>query len=111
MIIVTYIANLAIALWNLARTTFGMYRPNGDGWIHSWFYCLDCLGNALAFGDPRETISSRAGKARNAGRTWGCVLCAFLGWVATLIAGKPTDHCGDSVAANEGSRAIIPDGE
>ena len=111
MIVAIYIANVAIALWNLARATLGVYRPNGDGWVHSWFYCLDCLGNAITFGDPRETISSRSAKAKLAGRRWGCIMCAFLGWCATLIAGQPTDHCAQSLEPNEGSRAIIPDGE
>ncbi|MFM0013703.1 hypothetical protein [Paraburkholderia sediminicola] len=111
MILWYFIENVAIALWNLLRATVGIYRPNGDGYVHSWWYCLDCLGNALAGGDPRETISSRAGKARRNGKEWACILCAFLGWVATLIAGAPTDHCTESVEINEGSRAIIPDGE
>ncbi|MGF6781127.1 hypothetical protein [Paraburkholderia sp. GAS334] len=109
MILWYFIENVAIALWNLARATAGVYRPNGDGLVHSWWYCLDCLGNALTGGDPRETISSRAGKARLEGKEWGCALCALLGWAASIIAGKPTDHCTLSVQKNEGSRAIIPD--
>lgn len=111
MILWYFIENVCIALWNLARATAGAYRPNGHTYFVSWWYCVDCLCNALTGGDPRETISSRAGKARANGRTWGCVLCAFLGWVATLIAGQPTDHCGESIEANEGARAIIPDGD
>ena len=107
--LIEYPQNIGIAAWNLARATVGVYRPNGDGYIHSWFYCLDCFGNAVAFGDPNETISSRSGKARNEGKRWGCVMCAFLGWCATIIAGKPTDHCAESIEANEGARAIIPD--
>lgn len=103
--IALYIANLAIALWNLLRATVGVYRPNGDGYFHSWWYSVDCLGNALAAGDPRETISSRAGKARLAGREWGCVLCAVLAAITR------NDHCTLSIEVNEGSRAIIPDGE
>ncbi|WP_166656091.1 hypothetical protein [Paraburkholderia sp. BL10I2N1] len=106
-----YVSNLFIGLWYFAGALVFLYRPNGDGWLHSVAYSFDCLCNASAFGDPRETISSRAGKARAAGRGWGCVLCAFLGWVATLIAGKPVDHCAESVVADAGRRAIIPDGE
>lgn len=109
MIIVLYVSNLAIALWNLLRATAGVYRPNGDGWVHSWWYCLDCLGNSLAGGDPLETISSRSAKARLEGRKWGCLMCSLLGWAATIIAGKPTDHCAESLQKNEGSRAVIPD--
>lgn len=113
MILWEYICNLGIALWNLARATKGGYHPRPDmnGYVLIWWYCIDCLCNAIALGDPNESISSRAGKARADGREWACALCAVLGYFATLIAGKPTDHCGDSVEANEGSRAIIPDGE
>ncbi len=39
---------------------------------------FDQLANAAANGDPDETISSRAGKARQMGRRWGCVLCKLL---------------------------------
>lgn len=105
MILFAYPANVAIALWNVVRATANQYRPNGDGYIHSWWYCVDCLGNALAFGDPRETISSRAGKARDNGQVWGCVLCRFLAFVTR------TDHCSLSIQQDKGGRAIIPDGE
>ena len=102
MILWYFIANVAIALWNLTRATVGVYRPNGDGWFHSWWYCFDCLCNSLAGGDPRETISSRAGKAMLARRRWGCLLCSFLNLFQQ-------DHCLKSIEKNEGSRAIIPD--
>ncbi|WP_234015477.1 hypothetical protein [Burkholderia sp. BE12] len=104
MLIVIYAANLALAAWDLQLAVLGLYRPNGDGYVHSCFYSLDCLGNAIAGGDPRETISSRAGKAMNNGRVWGCVLCRFLN-----IFQK--DHCLKSIEVNEGQRAIIPDGD
>ena len=109
-LVMLYVPNLLIGLWYFAGSILFLYRPNGDGWLHSVAYCFDCFCNAVAFGDPRETISSRAGKARAAGRKWGCVLCAFLGWVATLIARTPTDHCAQSIMASAGARAIIPDG-
>ncbi|WP_302621011.1 hypothetical protein [Cupriavidus taiwanensis] len=32
---------------------------------------IDQFGNALGAGDPDETISSRAGNAKRAGRRWG----------------------------------------
>lgn len=38
----------------------------------------DQLVNAAANGDPDETISSRADRARRERRRWGCVLCRFL---------------------------------
>lgn len=112
MILVAYACNLWVAYWNLCRATIGEYQPRpGMGYVLAWWYCVDCLLNAIAFGDPDESISSRAGKARANGRKWACVLCAVLNYFATLIAGKQTDHCAESVEANEGSRAIIPDGE
>lgn len=106
-----YVWNLLVGAWWLLRAVAGTYRPNGDGYIHSVLYALDCFLNAVGFGDPKETISSRSAKARAAGRTWGCVLCRFLGWAATLIEGKPTDHCAQSLLRNAGANAIIPDGE
>lgn len=63
---------------------------------------IDQLGNAVAAGDPDETISSRAGKAMREGRVWGCVLCKFLNWFER-------DHCAKSIEADEGGRAIAPD--
>lgn len=35
-------------------------------------------GNAALNGDPRETISSRAHRARSRGRAYGCLLCGLL---------------------------------
>ncbi|MBC7861134.1 MAG: hypothetical protein H7Z39_20620 [Burkholderiaceae bacterium] len=46
----------------------------------------DQLANAAANGDPDETISSRADRARGEGQRWGCVLCRLLDWI------DPT-HC------------------
>lgn len=43
--------------------------------------------NATANGDPDETISSRAGKARDEGKAWGCILCK---WFLDRI---EKDHC------------------
>lgn len=36
------------------------------------------LNTILRGGDPDETLSSAAGKARRKGRFWGCALCWFL---------------------------------
>lgn len=38
----------------------------------------DQLGNTATNGNPDETISSRAARARRRGRIWGCVLCGIL---------------------------------
>lgn len=46
-------------------------------------------GNAAANGDGRETISSRAHRARSKGRLYGCVLCRALDWL-------DPNHCRDA---------------
>ena len=56
---------------------------------------LDQLANAVLRGDPDETLSSAAGKARNAGVRWGCILCRVLDWI-------DPDHCDKSIERDEG---------
>ncbi|MGE3433351.1 MAG: hypothetical protein AB7I22_20360 [Ramlibacter sp.] len=58
---------------------------------------FDQLGNAAGNGDPDETISSRAGKARLQGRVWGCVLCKVLDWL-------DPDHCARMIERDRGKR-------
>jgi hypothetical protein len=65
---------------------------------------LDEAGNTLAGGSPNETISERAAKARNAGRKWGCLLCAALNWI------NP-GHCDNALTSTIGDDAVIPDGK
>jgi hypothetical protein len=50
---------------------------------------FDRLGNAATNGADTETISSRADKARQNGRMWGCILCKFLD-------GIDANHCQNS---------------
>jgi hypothetical protein len=50
---------------------------------------LDRAGNAAANGDNKETISSRANRARSEGRRWGCILCRLLDWLSP-------NHCRNS---------------
>jgi len=56
---------------------------------------IDQLGNTLTGGDPDETISSRAGKARREGKWWGCQLCRFLDLFQK-------DHCEKSLEGDRG---------
>jgi hypothetical protein len=42
---------------------------------------IDQAGNRAANGSIAETISSRANRARAAGRRRGCVLCKVLDWL------------------------------
>jgi hypothetical protein len=46
----------------------------------AWTIALayDRLGNAAANDDTVQTVSSRAEKARRAGKRWGCALCRLL---------------------------------
>lgn len=39
---------------------------------------FDQLANVALNGSEDETISSRAARAREEGKRWGCVLCRFL---------------------------------
>jgi hypothetical protein len=73
-------------------------------YLMNWLILLDQAGNTLAGGSPNETISERAAKARNAGRTWGCVLCRVLNWI------NP-GHCDNALTSTIGDDAVIPDGK
>lgn len=53
--------------------------------------------NAAIGGSEDETVSSRAGKAAQSGRRWGCVLCRVLDWF-------DKDHCKNSIELDEGER-------
>jgi len=61
------------------------------------FLGLDFLGNALAGGDPEETISSRIGKKM--AKEKKCYLCTWLCWVLDKIDPR---HCRDAINIYEG---------
>jgi hypothetical protein len=65
---------------------------------HNVAVALDQSANAALHGDPDETISSRAGKARRACRPWGCILCGILDRI-------DTNHCASSIEEDRGVRA------
>ena len=69
-------------------------------WIINVLIAFDQLMNAIGGGDPDETISSRAAKARNRGRWWGCILCRFLDHI-------DPKHCASSLEKDEGSEALF----
>lgn len=50
---------------------------------------IDRAANGALRGNPRETISSRANRAKVQGRRWGCLLCWVLDWFKE-------GHCEDS---------------
>lgn len=60
---------------------------------------LDQGINTFFFGDPDETVSSRAAKAAARGKTWGCCLCKFLDLF-------DKGHCANTVEQDEGINAI-----
>lgn len=63
---------------------------------------LDQFANTVMGGSPDETISSRAGKAMQKGKAWGCILCRFLNWFER-------DHCAKAVEPDEGGDAAVAD--
>lgn len=50
---------------------------------------IDRAANVAGNGDNRETVSSRANRARAEGRAWGCILCRVLDTIQA-------NHCRDS---------------
>jgi hypothetical protein len=49
----------------------------------------DLLGNIVTNGQIGDYISTRAYRAMQEGRQWGCLLCRLLDWIQT-------DHCKNS---------------
>ena len=63
---------------------------------------LDQLGNTLFGGDPDETISSRAVKAKHKGKRWGRWMCHGLDALSP-------GHCEMSEEPDQGENAVFPD--
>jgi hypothetical protein len=72
-------------------------------YLLNYLVILDEAGNAITGGSPHETISSRAYKAWQAGRHWGCILCRLLDWIEK-------DHCKIASESVISTDAVIPDG-
>lgn len=66
------LAHVVAALWMLVSIVFGSRRA----WKLAVSY--DQLANTAFGGSEDETISSRAARARDSGRKWGCILCKLL---------------------------------
>lgn len=60
---------------------------------------IDQLGNALAFGDPDETISSRAGKCARRGGNRPCY------WICRLLHLLHENHCDKTIETDRGRSA------
>lgn len=97
-----YVRNVLLALVRLAGAALWLHKTGDHGYWLNLLVALDELGNALTGGDPGETISSRAAKARNEGREWGCLLCRLLDWIQN-------DHCKDALNPDAGKDAVVPD--
>jgi hypothetical protein len=67
------------------------------------FRALDQLLNALLAGDPRETVSSRMGKAIDEGR---CMACR---WACRILSLFDQRHCQTSIDPSVGSMAVGKD--
>jgi len=98
-----YLENCTVSFLRMPLAILGKYQAvQGDSWLKNVLVTLDQLGNALTFGDPNETISSRSAKAQLAGEEWGCVMCKLLSWFQT-------NHCQLALERDKGRRAVIPD--
>jgi len=64
-------------------------------WAKNVLKVLDVALNVVVLFSARvETLSRRAGRARNEGKRWGCVLCRVLDAIQR-------DHCTRAVQAGE----------
>ena len=69
-------------------------KKNLVRWIHNVLVAFDQFWNAVFGGDPDETVSSRAGKARHRNRA-ADLLCRALDVL-------DKDHCEDAIEHDEG---------
>lgn len=86
---------LLAACYAALRMAWAIVVNPPRAWLMSIAY--DQLGNTAANGDPDETISSRAAKARLQGRRWGCVLCK-------LLDALDKDHCNRFIERDRGRK-------
>lgn len=90
-----YALCVASVIYSLVRMAWAILVNPARAWSLS--VSFDQLANAAANGDPDETISSRAGKARLIGRRWGCVLCR-------LLDALDRGHCDRFIERDRGTR-------
>ena len=75
--------------------------------VRAFLYCIDCLCNAvLILGDPRETISSRVGKAMQRGVWWIPPVYYIINLLFVLVDGN-WSHCDNAIDNNVGDQSII----
>ncbi len=76
------------ALLAAVRMAWAILTHPARAWTIALAY--DRLANAAANDGEVQTISSRAEKARRAGKRWGC-------WLCRVLDGVDPGHCGRSV--------------
>lgn len=99
------IAALPLWLIGLVMTTYAAVFFALSRWIgnkdainitFNWLIGHDQLGNSLSFGNPDETISSRAGRCAKKGGNKPCFwLCRLIGVIF-----RDDKHCQDSIEAD-----------
>jgi len=82
-----WLAGLMLALYAFAAWL--VMGKNAQAF--NWLISLDQLGNALAFGNPDETISSRAGRCAKKGGNRPCY------WLCRLLHVLDKNHCEKSI--------------
>lgn len=65
---------------------------------------LDQVINALLFGDPDETISSRAGKARRLGSFKWTLIAEVIDWLCFVF---EREHCRKSMERDRDKRRYL----
>jgi hypothetical protein len=71
-------------------------------YIHNTLVGFDQFCNTLIGGKPDETISARAGRAAQAGKLWGKVLCGGLNLIQK-------NHCTKAEAGDEVRSETVDD--
>lgn len=78
-----WIVGVGLAIY--AGTAWAITGRKGQ--TYQWLISLDQLGNTLAFGNPDETISSRAGRCAKKGGNRPCY------WLCRILHLVDNGHC------------------
>jgi hypothetical protein len=75
-------------------------------WVKNILLGFDQLFNAILAGDPDETLSRRAGRARDRRQMWGCRLCSWLDLIDPRHCQKTLDRIGVEEGENSVPRLL-----
>lgn len=81
----------AVCVWFAARW---LRIPEAERLAWQWILSYDQHGNALAFGDKDEYISTRAGRCASRGLNRPCY------WICRVLHLLDPDHCTKSILAD-----------